>query len=163
MQEISIYILTPRRDIPTTYFVVLRNVDESEITRRHHVGVVLHRNPILADHVQSARGGGIGGLTLAAALRSMGNEQKLDVHIYESSSVIAEIGAGISFWPRSWRIMKAIGAHEKLFELLSEVPDDSTSKSIIFIEPHHARGPLQRNCLTSGKVTSPKAYIFRTC
>jgi 2-polyprenyl-6-methoxyphenol hydroxylase-like FAD-dependent oxidoreductase len=86
-----------------------------------------------ADHVQSSRGGGIGGLTLAAALRFMGNEQKLDVHIYESSSFIAEIGAGISFWPRSWRIMKEIGADDKLFGLLSEVPDDSTSKCVTFL------------------------------
>ena len=117
----------------------------------------------LADRTQFSRGGGIGGLTLAAALRSMGNEEKLDVHIYESSSVIAEIGAGISFWPRSWHIMKEIGAHDKLFGLLSEVPDDSTSRLIFFFGRHQARSPLQRNCLISGRATSPKAYIFRTC
>jgi len=64
----------------------------------------------------------------------MGNEEKLDVHIYESSSVIAEIGAGISFWPRSWHIMKEIGAHDKLFGLLSEVPDDSTSRLFFFLD-----------------------------
>lgn len=94
----------------------------------------------------------------------MGSEQKLDVHIYESSSIIAEIGAGISFWPRSWRIMKAIGAHDELFRLLSEVPDDSTSKIIVFFfGPHHTEKSTQKSCLTSGKVTSSKAYIFRTC
>jgi salicylate hydroxylase len=70
-------------------------------------------------------GGGIGGLTLSAALRFLGNEDNFEIHIYEAASNVAEIGAGINFWPRSWHIMEKIGLKDKLLDLLFETPDDS--------------------------------------
>lgn len=69
-------------------------------------------------------GGGIGGLTLAAALRHIADKEKLDVHLYEASPVLTEIGAGINFWPRSWRIMKEIGVQSRLAELLPTPPKE---------------------------------------
>ncbi|KIM41411.1 hypothetical protein M413DRAFT_18946 [Hebeloma cylindrosporum] len=63
-------------------------------------------------------GAGVGGLTLSAALRSMNHENNLDVNIYEASSRISPIGAGINFWARTWGIAKAIGLEEKLSRLI---------------------------------------------
>lgn len=78
----------------------------------------------------SHSGGGIGGLTLAAALRHLGDQEKLDVHIYEASGALTEIGAGINFWPRTWRIMKEIGIQSRLTELLPTPPKEDMRKSM---------------------------------
>lgn len=50
-------------------------------------------------------GGGIGGLSLALGLL---RHPHLSVHIYESASAFAEIGAGVSFGPNAMRAMKLI-------------------------------------------------------
>jgi hypothetical protein len=82
-------------------------------------------NLILDPHVR--RGAGIGGLTLSAALGALqrGSESTLEVDIYESASVISEIGAGITLWPRVWKIMQAIGLGESLVKFLPKPPDNS--------------------------------------
>jgi hypothetical protein len=74
------------------------------------------------------RGAGIGGLTLSAALGALqrGSESNLEVDIYESASVISEIGAGITLWPRVWKIMQAIDLGESLVKFLPKPPDNST-------------------------------------
>ena len=71
--------------------------------------------------ILSNSGAGIGGLTLSAALRSMNHEKNLDINIYEASSRISAIGAGINVWARTWGIAKAIGLEEKLTRLLPTV------------------------------------------
>ncbi|KAF8180860.1 salicylate hydroxylase [Pholiota molesta] len=73
-------------------------------------------------------GAGIGGLTLSAALGALqrGSESNVEVDLYESASVISEIGAGITLWPRVWKIMKAIDLGEKLERFLPRPPDNST-------------------------------------
>jgi salicylate hydroxylase len=50
-------------------------------------------------------GGGIGGLSLAIGLL---HYPHLSVHIYESASAFAEIGAGVSFGPNAMRAMRLI-------------------------------------------------------
>ena len=50
-------------------------------------------------------GGGVGGLSLAIGLL---RHPHLDVHIYESAPVFAEIGAGVSFGPNAMRAMQLI-------------------------------------------------------
>jgi salicylate hydroxylase len=60
----------------------------------------------------------------------MDHEKRLDIKLYEASSCISEIGAGINFWPRTWAILKAIGLEENLIRLLPQDPDDSPRKSI---------------------------------
>ncbi|KZT63440.1 FAD/NAD(P)-binding domain-containing protein [Daedalea quercina L-15889] len=53
-------------------------------------------------------GGGIGGLTLAVALRKLcGSRIKVD--IYEAAQAFPETGAGIGAWPRVWQTMEALG------------------------------------------------------
>ncbi|KJA15321.1 hypothetical protein HYPSUDRAFT_80542 [Hypholoma sublateritium FD-334 SS-4] len=70
-------------------------------------------------------GAGIGGLTLSAALSALSNEDKLDIHIYESTSVISEVGAGITLWPRVWEMIKAIDLEDSLLQFVSRPPDKS--------------------------------------
>ena len=108
------------------------NVPKSKITNCYHVRLVTSsRKP--NQNVFMNSGGGIGGLTLSAALRFLGNEHNLEIHIYEAASNIAEIGVGINVWPRSWHIMEKIGLKDKLLDLLFETPDDSMrGLSLIF-------------------------------
>ncbi|KAF8964493.1 salicylate hydroxylase [Flammula alnicola] len=70
-------------------------------------------------------GAGIGGLTLSSALGILDREHSLDVNIYEGAAQISEIGAGINFWPRTWKIMKVLGLEQKLVQWLPQIPDDS--------------------------------------
>jgi len=60
----------------------------------------------------------------------MDQEKRLDIKIYEASSCISELGAGINFWPRTWAILKAIGLEENLTRLLPQEPDDFLRKPI---------------------------------
>ncbi|KAF9471764.1 salicylate hydroxylase [Pholiota conissans] len=75
-------------------------------------------------------GAGIGGLTLSAALGALQEQQKsesnLKIDLYESASIISEIGAGITLWPRVWKIMQSIDLGESLVQFLPRPPDNST-------------------------------------
>ncbi|KAF9568279.1 FAD/NAD(P)-binding domain-containing protein [Agrocybe pediades] len=63
-------------------------------------------------------GGGMGGLALAVALSKLKAEDHLQVNIYESASKLIEVGAGISFWPRGWEIMRNMGLEASLLSKL---------------------------------------------
>ncbi|CAO2658838.1 Nn.00g065610.m01.CDS01 [Neocucurbitaria sp. VM-36] len=56
-------------------------------------------------------GGGPGGLATAIALSKI---PSVDVHIYEQSKELREIGAGISIGPNSWKILKLLGVADTL-------------------------------------------------
>ena len=64
-------------------------------------------------------GAGIGGLTLALALRRRG----IDVAVYERSSSISEIGAGLLLSPNAVSILYAIGLKEELAAISVETPE----------------------------------------
>src|SRR5215470_2172019 len=55
-------------------------------------------------------GGGIGGLTAAACLLRAG----FDVHVYEQTSRLSEVGAGINIGPNASRILHRLGIAEEL-------------------------------------------------
>ena len=74
-------------------------------------------------------GGGIGGLTLAAVLGRFA--QDIHVDIYESDPEFNEIGAGISVWRRTWRIMEIVGLDKALLELAINPPSDIKSMSLM--------------------------------
>ena len=57
-------------------------------------------------------GGGIGGLTLAIGLHSRG----VPVHIFESASKFAEIGAGIAIGPNAQNALQRLGLYESFLE-----------------------------------------------
>lgn len=71
-------------------------------------------------------GGGIGGLTLAVALSRLNLEDHIQVDIYESAPKLTQIGAGITFWPRGWKILEKLGLESALASHLSpgqHIPD----------------------------------------
>jgi len=55
-------------------------------------------------------GGGIGGLAAAVALRQRG----VDVQVYERSTRIDEVGAGIQVGPNSVKVLRALGLEDEL-------------------------------------------------
>ncbi|KDR71739.1 hypothetical protein GALMADRAFT_253476 [Galerina marginata CBS 339.88] len=75
-------------------------------------------------------GGGIGGLTLAVGLSQIYLKTNLaeliEVDVYESAPELTQIGAGITFWPRAWKILEKLGLESELVPHLllgQHVPD----------------------------------------
>lgn len=64
-------------------------------------------------------GGGIGGLTLAIALREMG----VHVEVFEQSSELREIGAAVALSANSTRLLARLGVAESLAATASEVTE----------------------------------------
>ncbi|KAF9540926.1 hypothetical protein CPC08DRAFT_598925, partial [Agrocybe pediades] len=54
-------------------------------------------------------GGGIGGLTLAVALSQLQLDHLIEIDIYEAAPELTQVGAGITFWPRTWDILEKLG------------------------------------------------------
>lgn len=72
-------------------------------------------------------GAGIGGLALSSALGFMQKDSPfIQIDIYEASSHIAEIGAGINLWKRGWEIMKNVGLEDALLKFIPCPPDDTS-------------------------------------
>ena len=55
-------------------------------------------------------GGGIGGLTAARALLRRGFE----VHVYESSPELREIGAGVALGPNAMKVLRSLGLEDQV-------------------------------------------------
>ncbi|TFK36172.1 salicylate hydroxylase [Crucibulum laeve] len=77
-------------------------------------------------------GGGISGLTLAAALKRIAIAQNIVLDIYEAAPQFEEIGAGINLWPRVWEILKEIGLEDALTKLLPEDAVTDSTPSLVF-------------------------------
>ena len=58
-------------------------------------------------------GGGVGGMTVALALR----KKKFDVEIFERLPFVDKAGAGIQISPNGMRILRAIGLEKKIIEI----------------------------------------------
>ncbi|KAF5350912.1 hypothetical protein D9758_010492 [Tetrapyrgos nigripes] len=72
-------------------------------------------------------GAGIGGLSLATSIAAQWSasagieiDQLLSIDVYEAAPEITEIGAGITVWPRTWKVLKAIGLEQDLKAVLTE-------------------------------------------
>ncbi|KJA24431.1 hypothetical protein HYPSUDRAFT_86115 [Hypholoma sublateritium FD-334 SS-4] len=99
-------------------------------------------------------GAGIGGLSLSAALGALSNEDKLEINIYESASVIAEVGTGISLWPRTWEVVKAINLEKSLLQFVSQPPDKSPHVVFQMRKGDQKEGIFVHNILMEGRVVS---------
>ena len=64
-------------------------------------------------------GGGIGGLTAAAALQARGFE----AHVHERAETLSEVGAGIQIGPNGVRVLYAMGYREQLETFACSTPD----------------------------------------
>lgn len=61
-------------------------------------------------------GGGIGGLSVALALRLRGWQ----VSVFEQAPALTEVGAGLQISPNGWRVLDALGVAEPLAETVFE-------------------------------------------
>ncbi|KAF9482273.1 salicylate hydroxylase, partial [Pholiota conissans] len=64
-------------------------------------------------------GGGIGGLGLALALARFDADSSIQVDIYEAATKLTQVGAGITFWPRGWDVIKDLGLEDDLVAYMS--------------------------------------------
>ncbi|KAF5353974.1 hypothetical protein D9756_007014 [Leucocoprinus leucothites] len=94
--------------------------DESQ--DRIRVAIVLL---FVIEHHLTYSGAGIVGLILAVTLNTFDTDHKISIDIYESSSELSEIGAGINIWPRTWQIFQEIGPGlgEALKPFFDHLPD----------------------------------------
>lgn len=72
---------------------------------------------------QTYRGAGVVGLTLAVALNALDKDHKVAIDLYEAAPELAEIGAGINVWPRTWEVLKKLGLEDVLTPLFDHDPD----------------------------------------
>jgi 2-polyprenyl-6-methoxyphenol hydroxylase-like FAD-dependent oxidoreductase len=59
-------------------------------------------------------GSGIGGLALSVALSRLGVDKAIEVDVYEATTKMAQVGAGITLYPRGWEILKQLGLESAL-------------------------------------------------
>lgn len=62
-------------------------------------------------------GGGIGGLTVALALRQFGFEAE----VYEQAPELLDVGAAIAVWPNALRVLERVGLREKIAAQAGEI------------------------------------------
>ncbi|KAK7676416.1 hypothetical protein QCA50_020634 [Cerrena zonata] len=83
-------------------------------------------------------GGGIGGLSLALALKTFSRNKKLLVDLYEADPSFTEIGAGINLWHRSRYILDQLGIDDSLktrsFSPPMKVRRSNTPDGILYYE-----------------------------
>ncbi|KAH9847299.1 salicylate hydroxylase [Lenzites betulinus] len=92
-------------------------------------------------------GGGVGGLTCAVALSRFNN---IDVDIYEAASEFAEVGAGIGVWPRTWKILCALGLAGELGKIAIIPPDDQPQVAFHFRKGDQPEGVNFHTLATPG-------------
>ncbi|KAI0358146.1 FAD/NAD(P)-binding domain-containing protein [Trametes cingulata] len=92
-------------------------------------------------------GGGVGGLTCAAALSRC---QDIQVDVYEAASAFTEVGAGIGVWPRAWKVLCALGLAEDLGKVAIVPPDDQPKVAFHFRKGDQAEGVDFHTLVTPG-------------
>ncbi|KAG9788873.1 hypothetical protein KCU88_g1632, partial [Aureobasidium melanogenum] len=84
---------------------------ESSMTIGGFLRVVEHKKVITMPVEVAIIGAGVGGLTLAVALR---NNPNLNVNVYERATELKEIGAVVGLAPNGLRTLEKLGVHEVL-------------------------------------------------
>ncbi|KAH8107255.1 FAD/NAD-P-binding domain-containing protein [Cristinia sonorae] len=74
-------------------------------------------------------GGGIGGLCLAVALSKHADIQ---IDLYEAAGQFSEIGAGVMFWARTWKIFEQLGLADDLAKVAGAPVDEALSIGLDF-------------------------------
>ncbi|OSD06303.1 FAD/NAD-P-binding domain-containing protein [Trametes coccinea BRFM310] len=81
-------------------------------------------------------GGGIAGLTLAAAIHKHAPaDAPVEVNIYEADSEVRTAGAGITVWPRTWDVMRELGLYDALSAVAVKSSSTSTSGNEVELKP----------------------------
>jgi len=86
-------------------------------------------------------GGGIGGLTAAAAMLRAG----LDVHVYEQAGELSEVGAGVALGPNALRLLHRLGLEERLAAVAVRLTgyDMRRGRDGVVVFETHSSGPLR--------------------
>ncbi|KAF9819331.1 hypothetical protein IEO21_02219 [Rhodonia placenta] len=92
-------------------------------------------------------GGGVGGLVCAVALSRYPDIQ---VDIYEAAHQLAEIGAGIGMWARTWRIMQQLGLDRDLAGIAKASSDMQPQVSFHFRKGDQEEGKDFYTLVTPG-------------
>lgn len=64
-------------------------------------------------------------MTVIALAKLSEERRDIKIDIYESTTKFSELGAGIGFWLRPWKIMRRLGLDKSLEELLEGPVKDS--------------------------------------
>src|SRR5690349_4569177 len=64
-------------------------------------------------------GGGIGGLTVALALREFGFEAE----VYEQAPALLDVGAAIAIWPNALRVLERLGLAATIHDHAGEIDE----------------------------------------
>src|SRR5689334_4798645 len=94
-------------------------------------------------------GGGIGGLTVALALRKFGFEPE----VYEQAPALLDVGAAIAIWPNALRVLEHLGLGETIHEHAGDVHE------IRWLDP---RGFLLNSVRVSRSVALHRADLQST-
>ena len=70
-------------------------------------------------------GGGVAGLATAVSIAHFSPTKDIKVDVYEAKDALAEIGAGVSIWPRPWAVLKAFGLQDD-FKKICQNPNISS-------------------------------------
>ncbi|KAL0948115.1 hypothetical protein HGRIS_010732 [Hohenbuehelia grisea] len=92
-------------------------------------------------------GGGISGLVCALALSKSPN---ITLDLYESAPQLAERGAGLTMWGRSWSTLKALGLEHDMQALLSHPRDDKPALAFEFRKGDQPQGFGFYNLIING-------------
>nr|AGK29859.1 FAD-binding protein [Volvariella volvacea] len=95
-------------------------------------------------------GGGLGGLIAARAILCKTGPEAVEIDVYEATSKMTEIGAGIVIWPRTWSILKKLGMEEYLMKLLASPPDKEPSVIFRFRKSDQKEGVLLHDMIMNG-------------
>ncbi|KAF9260343.1 FAD/NAD(P)-binding domain-containing protein [Marasmius fiardii PR-910] len=105
-------------------------------------------------------GGGIGGLTCAIALR---NCKDIQVDLYEAAAELSEIGAGITVWPRTWGLLRALGLDQALMNCLTDPPQlDKPGIGFSYRKSDQSQGiPIVDLILNGGSLCFHRGEVHR--
>lgn len=99
-------------------------------------------------------GAGIGGLITALALAKYDD---VDVTVYESASRLAEVGAGIAFWPRPREILQRLGLEKELLRISGADGDPNEETSYVLRKSDQVDGYEFYKIRTGGQLRMHRA------
>ncbi|KAJ7923437.1 hypothetical protein B0H13DRAFT_1979817 [Mycena leptocephala] len=104
-------------------------------------------------------GAGIGGLTLAVALSQYPD---IDVEIYESAAMLAEVGAGVGIFPRPWKIIRMLGLEQDLLKTCEKKPQDGPVPAFNYRKSDQPAGLAFSTLITNGALITLHRADFQT-
>ncbi|KAF9017208.1 salicylate hydroxylase [Hymenopellis radicata] len=96
-------------------------------------------------------GAGIGGLVCALALSRCPD---IEVDVYEAASQFGEVGAGVSVFPRPWKILKWLGVDRELLKYVESKPKEGPVNAMRYRKSDQDVGTEFYSLITHGTLVS---------